>query len=102
CYARSQPIGRNHGGLMEVTVSADMIAVLVRVDHEIDVSNFEADLEKPAFQYRKILIGTGIDHHVLIISLDDVAVTATVQTSDLKNSRLKFGYLHPVLHLLSL
>jgi hypothetical protein len=26
-------------------------------------------------------------------------VTATVQTSDLKNSRLEFGYLRPVLHL---
>jgi hypothetical protein len=85
---------------MKVTVSSDMIAVLVRVNHQIDVSNFEADPKKAAFQHREILIGTGIDHHVLIVSLDDVAVTATVQTSDLKNSRPKFGYLRTVLHLL--
>jgi hypothetical protein len=73
-----QTVGRDHGGLMKVTVSADMIAVLVRVNHQIDVPDFEADLEKSAFQHWEILIGTGIDHHLLIISLDDVAVTATV------------------------
>jgi len=76
-----------------------MIAVLVGVNHQIDISNFEADPKKPAFQYWKILIGSGINHHVLVISLDDIAVTAAVQPSDLKNSRLEFGYLRAVPHL---
>jgi hypothetical protein len=96
-----QPVGRDHGGLVKITVRADMIAVLVGANHQIDVSDFEPDSKKPSFQHWKILVGTGIDHHVLVISLDDIAVTATVRTSDLKNSRLEFDYLRIALHCLT-
>src|SRR5215470_7401889 len=93
-----QPVGRDHGGFMKVTVGTDMVAVFVGVYHQIDVSYFEADLKKAPLEYRKILIAAGIDHHVFVVALDDVAVTATVQTADLKNSRLKFGYRRTFLH----
>src|SRR5262245_4964829 len=95
-----QPISRDHGGFMKVTVGADMVAVLVGVNHQIDVSYFEPDLKKPPFEYRKILIAAVIDHHVFIVTLDDVAVTAAIQPADLKNSRLEFAYLRTVPHLL--
>src|SRR5262245_59971439 len=83
---------------MKVTVGANMVAVLVGVNHQIDVSYFEPDLKKPPFEHRKISIAAGIDHHIFVVALDNVAVTAPVQTADLKNSRLKFGYRRTFLH----
>src|SRR5262245_34301081 len=79
-----QAVGRDHGGFMKVTVGADMVAVLVGVNHQIDVSYFEADLKKAPFEYRKILIAAAIDHDIFVVALDDIAVTASVQTGSEK------------------
>src|ERR671918_1297781 len=91
-FGGGQPVGGDYGGFVKVAVGADVIAMFVRVDDEIDVSHFETDLEKSFLQYRKILIGSGIDHDILVISFDDVAVAAAVQSVDLKDSRPKLGY----------
>src|SRR5215813_15365583 len=93
-----QPVGRDHGGFMKVTVGADMVAVLVGINHQIDISYFEADLKKAPLEYWKILIAAAIDHDIFVVALDDIAVTASVQTADLKNSWLKFGYRRTLFH----
>jgi len=71
-FRSRQTVGGDHGVLLEVTVSADVVAMLVRVDDHMDIADFQAGAAQAAFQYGEILVGSRIDHHIHVVALDHV------------------------------
>jgi len=75
-----------------------MVAMLVRINHQIDVAHLHADMAQSALQHREVLIRTGIDHDVHVIALNDVTVAAAAKTADLEYSRIELSDCIRALH----
>ena len=68
-----------------------MVAMLVRINHQIDIAHLHADMAQSALEHREVLVRTGIDHDVHVVALDDVTVAAAAKSAYLKYSRIELS-----------
>src|ERR671915_487461 len=78
--------------LLEIPIGADVIAVFMRVDDQVDVTNLDADAAQTLFENGKVLVRPRIDHYVHVIALDDVTVATAVEPANLENAGMKFRH----------
>jgi hypothetical protein len=49
-------MGGNQGIILEITISSDMIKMLVGIDNDIDILDLDTERKKGPLQFRKISI----------------------------------------------